>query len=195
MVLAQGRRQAVRQTPCSRHRSLCHRGRRRSLRPPRARAPAWQRRPQATFSEARHLQGTTAAFAFAECARLRRQLVEMIASHNSRFAGFLPEHRGCYFFLLFLIFSGRCNAAIRAFFPRRALQHIGNVASAGSGTDCITSMQKQGTLMAFWGQPKKRAPDVDPEAPTPAKRTALTPAPAAASVGSPLLQAHCASRQ
>ena len=53
----------------------------------------------------------------------------------------------------------------------------------------------QGTLMAFWGQPKKRAPDVDPEAPTPAKRTALTPAPAAASVGSPLLQAHCASRQ
>ena len=59
----------------------------------------------------------------------------------------------------------------------------------------ITSMQKQGTLMAFWGQPKKRAPDVDPEAPTPAKRTALTPAPAAASVGSPLLQAHCASRQ
>ena len=56
-------------------------------------------------------------------------------------------------------------------------------------------MQKQGTLMAFWGQPKKRAPDVDPEAPTPAKRTALTPAPAAASVGSPLLQAHCASRQ
>ena len=59
------------------------------------------------------------------------------------------------------------------------------------------TMQKpeQGTLMAFWGQPKKRAPDVDPEAPTPAKRTALTPAPAAASVGSPLLQAHCASRQ
>jgi len=41
--------------------------------------------------------------------------------------------------------------------------------------------------MAFWGQPKKRAADVDPEAPTPAKRTALAPAPAAVSVRSAAL--------
>ena len=71
----------------------------------------------------------------------------------------------------------------------------GGSAAPSGAQDVYSIMQKQGTLMAFWGQPKKRAPDVDPEAPTPAKRTALTPAPAAASVGSPLLQAHCASRQ
>jgi len=82
-----------------------------------------------------------------------------------------------------------------AIFEGKSDNGPGGSAAPSGAQDVYSIMQKQGTLMAFWGQPKKRAPDVDPEAPTPAKRTALTPAPAAASVGSPLLQAHCASRQ
>ena len=68
---------------------------------PRARAPAWQRRPQATFSEARHLQGTTAAFACAECARLRRQLVEMIASTTRGSPAFYRSTADVIFFCCF----------------------------------------------------------------------------------------------